>query len=173
MNSRYIRSLVGGILLVFALLASPAVGQTITTSDLVGVVSDATGAVVPNAAVTLRYTDTGETRSATTNDSGQYRFPLLRPGEYTISAQTPGLKSNTSKFTVLVGQEQAMNITLNVQGTQEIVEVTAQASVLQTENANLATSFTTKQVVDLPMAGGDLTTLAMTVPGVRVNIKGG
>jgi len=147
--------------------------QTITTGEVAGVVTDATGAVVPATTVTIRYVDTNETRIVTTTQLGQYRFSLLRPGDYVISAQSAGLKSGAQRFKVLVGQEQAMNIVLNPLGTTETVEVTAQASVVQTENANLASSFSTQQIVELPMAGGDLTTLAMTVPGVRVNIKGG
>jgi hypothetical protein len=66
-----------------------------------------------------------------------------------------------------------MNLTVKPQSTQEVVEVIAESSVLQTENANSTTSFNQSQIVDLPMSGGDLTTLANTVPGVRVNVKGG
>jgi len=150
-----------------------AAGQTITTGDVTGVVTDSSGAVVPGSIVTLKYVDTNEVRTATTNQTGQYRFALLKPGDYAASAQTAGLKSGSQRFTVLVGQEHVLNLVLSPQGTQEVVEVTAEASVVQTENANLATSYTQQQVVELPMAGGDLTTLAMTVPGVRVAIKGG
>ncbi len=162
------------ILLASLLLAAPcAFTQTITTGDVVGTVTDASGALVPNATVTLTYTGTNETRTEKTDDRGAYRFSQLQPGDYTMSAQTAGLKSNIEKFAVQVGQAQAMNLVLNVQGTQQVIEVTAEASALQTENANLATSFSQQQVAELPMAGGDLTTLAMTVPGVRVNVKGG
>ena len=62
---------------------------------------------------------------------------------------------------------------MNPQGTNTIVEVTAEAPILNTENANLETNFTQSQVVNMPMAGGDLTTLAMTTPGIRVNVTGG
>jgi outer membrane receptor for ferrienterochelin and colicin len=155
------------------LLAALACGQTLTTGDVVGVVTDTTGAVVPGATVTIKATESNETRTATTSDRGQYRFAQMSAGEYILSASTPGLKSNSMRFTVLVGQEQAMNIVMNPQGTTTTVEVNAETSVVQTENANLATSYNTNQVVDLPMAGGDLTTLAMTVPGVRVNTQGG
>lgn len=140
---------------------------------MTGTVTDSTGAIVPNATVTLRFVDTNDTRTAPSNQSGRYRFSLLQPGDYVISAQTSGLKSGSQRFNVLVGQEQAINLVLAPQGTTETVEVTAVASVVQTENANSATSFSTQQVADLPMAGGDLTTLAMTVPGVRVAVKGG
>jgi hypothetical protein len=155
------------------LYALPAFAQTLTTGDVGGTVTDATGAIVPNATVTLKSTATNDARSAVTNSAGEYRFSLVSPGEYTLSASTAGMKSGTTKLNVLVGQNLEVNIPLSVQGTQEVIEVMAETPVLQTENANLTTAFTTQQVVDLPMAGGDLTTLAMTVPGVRVNVKGG
>jgi hypothetical protein len=158
---------------VVLLFASSAFSQTITTADAVGLVTDTSGAVVPAATVSIKSVESGETRTATTNNQGQYRFPLMQPGEYLVSAASKGLKSNISKVTLLVGQEQEVNITMNPQGTSTIVEVSTEASVLQAENANLETSFSTKQVEQLPMAGGDITTLAMTVPGVRVNVTGG
>ncbi len=73
----------------------------------------------------------------------------------------------------MVGQAQELNLAMNAQGANTVVEVTSEAPILQAENANLETSFNQKQVEDLPMAGGDLTTLAMTVPGIRVNVTGG
>jgi hypothetical protein len=156
------------------MVAAPfAFGQTITTAEAVGVVSDSSSAVVPGATVTLKSTESGETRTVVTNNQGGYRFPLLKPGEYLISAEAKGLKSNTSKVTMLVGQQAEVAITLTPQSTNTVVEVTSEAAVLQTENANIETSFTSKQVQDLPMAGGDLTTLAMTTPGIRVNVTGG
>jgi hypothetical protein len=131
---------------VLFLLVPLAFSQTITTSDVVGVVTDTTGAVVPGATVTIKSIETNETRTATSNEQGEYRFPLMKPGEYVVSATTAGLKSNSTRFTLLVGQAQAMNITMNPQGTNTIVEVTAVAPVVQTENANMATSYNVKQV---------------------------
>lgn len=164
-----------GALLFFlaTICATSLSAQTLTTGDVAGVVKDASGAVVPSAAVTLRNTETNEVRTVNTGASGEYRFSLLKPGDYTISAQTSGLKSNAANFTVLVGQTQNVNLTVNVTGTQQTVEVQAGAEILQTQNANLETSYTTSQIVNLPMAGGDLTTLAMTAPGIRVNVTGG
>jgi Carboxypeptidase regulatory-like domain len=169
-NMRHIAFL--AILCLFA-WASPAFSQTTTTGDAVGVVTDTSGAVVPGAAVTIKSAESGESRMATTNGQGQYRFPLMKPGEYTISAEAKGLKSNISKISLLVGQEQEVNLAMNAQGTSTVVEVRAEAAILQTENANLETNFNKTQVDNLPMPGGDLTTLAMTAPGIRVNVTGG
>jgi hypothetical protein len=159
--------------LAAAILALPAYTQTLTTGDISGVVTDVSGAVVPGATVSLKSQATNEARSVVTSETGRYRFSLLAPGVYTVSAQTSSLKSNASNINVLVGQEQPLNITLSVTGTQQVVEVTADAPVLQTENANLTTSVNSQQIVNLPMNGGDLTTVAFTVPGVRMNVGGG
>jgi hypothetical protein len=162
------------LFLAVAFLATPsAFSQTITTGDIVGVVTDTSGAIVPNATVTIKSLDTGETRTDKANTQGQYRFALLKPGDYIVAASTAGLKSNNSRVSLLVGQEQETNLTMNPQGTSTIIEVTSESPIVQTENANLETNYNQSQVVNLPMAGGDLTTLAMTVPGIRVNVTGG
>jgi len=171
-----IKSKTGGLLLaaaLFAAVAAPLGAQTTTTGDAIGVVSDTSGGVVPGAKVTIKSLDSGETRTDTTNGAGQYRFSLLKPGDYELSASSQGLKSNLQKITLLVGQAQTVDIKMNPQGTSSVIEVTTQAGVLQTENANLETNFNKTQVDQLPMPGGDLTTLAMTVPGIRVNVTGG
>jgi len=162
-----------GLSLLFLMVVAPAAhGQTATTGDIVGVVTDASGAVVPTAKVTIKFSDTNETHSVVTSAAGQYRFPLLQGGDYLVSAEATGLKSKTEKFTLLVGQETAVNLVLAVQGTQEVIEVQAQATILQTENANQATGFNTQQMTQLPANGGDITTIAFTVPGNLVG-KGG
>lgn len=92
------------LLFAAAILAIPAFAQTITTGDVAGTIKDASGAVVPSATITLKSPDTGETRSMITGASGDYRFTLLKPGQYSISAQATGLKSNVQNFTVQVAK---------------------------------------------------------------------
>ena len=162
-----------GLSILLLLAAAPAAyGQTMTTGDIVGSVTDASGAVVPNARVTAKFITTNETHAGITNAQGEYRFSLLQGGDYLVTGEAVGLKSRTEKFTLLVGQETAINLKLEVQGTQEVIEVQAQATILQTENANLASGFNTAQMTDLPAGGGDITTIAYTVPGNLVG-KGG
>jgi len=144
-----------------------------TTGDIVGIVTDSSGAVVPSARITAKLIATNETHTATTGQTGQYRFSLMPPGEYEVSGEATGLKSKTERFMLLAGQETAINLKLEVQGTTELIEVQAQATILQTENANLATGFNTSQLNNLPTMGGDLTTMAFTVPGVLVLPGGG
>jgi hypothetical protein len=163
-----------GLALMLLLVGVPAAhSQTMTTGDIVGIVTDASGAVVPNAKVTAKFADTNETHTETANASGQYRFALLQPGDYYVTGEATGLKSKTEKFTLIAGQEASVNLVLSVQGTQEVIEVQAQADILQTENANLASGFNISQVTNLPTMGGDMTTMAFTVPGLLVLPGGG
>jgi len=156
-----------GLSMLLLMAAAPAAyGQTMTTADIVGTVTDASGAVVPNAKVTAKLVTTNETHAAVTNPSGQYRFSLLQPGDYEVTGEATGLKSKTEKFTLLVGQETSVNLKLEVQGTQEVIEVRGEATILQTENANQASGFNTQQMIQLPAIGGDITSIAFTVPGV-------
>jgi Carboxypeptidase regulatory-like domain len=158
---------------LFLACAPDAHGQTMTTGDIVGTVTDSSGAVVPTAKVTIKMVETNEMHSAVSNAQGQYRFSLLQPGEYEVTGDSAGLKSKTERFTLLVGQETSINLKLEVKGTQEVIEVQAQADILQAENANLATGFDTTQFAALPMNGGDITTIGSTVPGaVRGNYYG-
>ncbi|MCU1313981.1 MAG: Oar protein [Acidobacteriaceae bacterium] len=88
------------------LLSGSAFPQTVTSGTVVGSVTDAAGAVVPNAVVTIQQTESGAVRMTKTNESGQYRFAFLKPGEYVISSEAAGQTTNTSRFNLLVGQEQ-------------------------------------------------------------------
>ncbi len=155
-------------------VALPSVyAQTMTTGDVSGTVRDQTGAAVPNATVTLKSQTSGETRTATTNEAGAYRFSLLRPGTYTVQAAGTGLSSDLTNISVEVGQAATVNLTAKIQSTQQVVEVTAAGNAVQQDNANLSTAFNTRQVLELPAPGGDITTVAFTVPGVAVSTGGG
>ncbi len=147
--------------------------QSITTGDITGTVKDSSGAIVPGATITLRSADTGETRTQTTSQSGEYRFSTLRAGNYEISAALTGLKSDISKVTVAIGQVAALDLTVTPQSSQQIVEVTEAAPLMQSENANLATSFDSHQLDNLPAPGNDMTAYAFTAPGVTISTGGG
>ena len=77
--------------------------QSSTTGEISGTVSDPSGAVVPNVPITLKSIDKGFTQSATSNSQGAYRFSLLAPGNYAISATAPGFKTTTVTQPVAVG----------------------------------------------------------------------
>lgn len=161
-----------GVSLLWLVFATPAFAQTGTTGDLTGTVTDASGAVVPNAVVTLA-SATGQSQEAKTNDQGQYRFSLLRPGDYTLTVNATGLQGGTRKVAVSLGQVTNVPLKLVVAGTATTIEVTGETPILQTENANIATTFASTQLAEIPVAGGDVTSYAYTAPGVVLNTGSG
>src|SRR6185312_189484 len=116
---------------------------------------------------------TGAVRTATTNDSGAYRASLLKPGKYAISAAAKGLTTATAEAEVSVGQVQVVNLVASPEAATQTVEVTDSAPLLNTENANVSTSFNQAQLNALPTPGGDITSVAYTAPGVVVSTGAG
>lgn len=169
-NKKYIAGL---IILISLITGNSLHAQSITTGDITGIAKDSSNAIVPGATVTLKRTDTGETRSAITNGSGSYRFNLLKPGTYQIAGSIQGLQSDISSITVAVGQARSFDLTLSPQQAQQTVNVTEATPLLQTDSSNQSTTFSTAQLQNLPNPGGDITTVAFTVPGVAVATQSG
>ncbi|MBV9083593.1 MAG: TonB-dependent receptor [Acidobacteriaceae bacterium] len=160
---------------VFVLLAGGlAVAQSIISGDIAGSIKDPTGAVLPNAAVTLKNVNTGVTLNTTSNGDGQYRFALVPPGTYTIDVAAPGFQTaERTGVVVVAGQPVSADIQLAVASASMTVEVTEQATVLQAENADTATVFNSQQVLNMPNPGSDMTFIAQTAPGVTMNTQSG
>jgi len=147
--------------------------QTITTGALSGIVADATGGVVPGATVVVIDTATDAKRTVTTNTEGRYTLGLLKPGVYRVIASTTGMKSDTREVSVILGVTVSGDITVTPQGDNTVVEVSESVlPLVDTQNIALATTFNEQQIQDLPMPGGDVTTVAFTLPGVVVNAGG-
>ncbi len=150
-----------------------AFAQTAVTGAINGTVMDATGAIVPNAAVTVKDEATGSVLNLISNSDGHYTATFLKPNKFDISATAPGLQSTTTTVQVLVGHESLANLTVTPSASTQTVQVSANnAQLIDTQTANLTTTFTTAQFQNLPMPGGDITTIAYTVPGVVVNAGG-
>src|SRR5436305_6388147 len=92
------------LLLTLCLATAPMFGQSLTTGNIIGTVTDPSNAVVPNAAVTLKGQDTDSTGSARTNSNGGYNFSLVRPGHYQISVKQGGFAEVLQTVQVEVGQ---------------------------------------------------------------------
>ena len=123
----------------------PVMAQSLTTGELAGVVRDASGAVLPGVPVSLHSDDKGFDETAVTNAAGAFRFPLLAPGHYTVSASAAGFQSTRRKATVVVGQSAVADLPLAVQGTETRVEVTSEAPLLQTQDPEMTTSLNARQ----------------------------
>ncbi len=146
-----------------------AFAQTSTTGSINGSVMDSTGAVVPNATVTVKDEATGSVLNLTTNAEGRFTAPFLKPDKFDIAATAPGLQSTTTTLQILTGQQSAVNLTVTPTANSQTVQVSANnAQLIDTQTSNTVTTFTTQQFQNLPAPGGDITTIAYTVPGVVV-----
>jgi hypothetical protein len=159
--------------LIVMLMALHAAGQSVVTGDAVGTVTDPSGAVVSAAIVTLTSSDTAATQSVATGANGFYRFPLLKPGQYSLTVKQAGFKSSSETILVSVGQITTTNVKLEVGASSQVVEVTGAPPLIETENANLATAYSTNQIQQLPIPGGDVTSYAYSAPGVTMNNAAG
>ena len=150
MNScKFGLKLLGVVILLSATLAA----QT-STGTISGLVSDESGAVIPNAQVAVKNIETGISRSVQTDSGGRYRLPSLSPGRYEIEAQVAGFETEVrSGIQLTVGQEAVINVTLKVgQVTQKTV-VTAEAPMIETTTSTLSGLVDDKTIRDLPLNG--------------------
>src|ERR1700736_266430 len=135
------------------------------TATLNGVVRDSSGAVLPQATVTLENTDTGTLRERLPNDSGLYVFVSVPPGEYVLKVRKDGFSTATQAgLHVLVDQASTQDFTLRVGSTQQSVTVEASSVNLETANATLGTVIESNQVRDLPLNGRNFTQLLALPP---------
>jgi hypothetical protein len=155
------------------LVPSVLLAQNSTTGAISGTVADPSNAVIGSASVVLKSTDTGVTATATTTSVGAYGFSLLKPGAYKVTVKQQGFRTTEQTVVVAVGQTTTVNIQLVLGSGAEVVEVSGSAPLIQTEDANISTSFSAKQVDLLPNGGNDLTAIANTAPGVQINTSSG
>ena len=132
-----------------------------------GAVRDPSGAAVAGAKITVTETHTGTKVQTVSDASGQYTAPYLQPGDYEVAAQGSGFKNFIRKgLTVGSGDHPVIDIQLQVGDNTQVVEITADAPLLNTENASAGSSITAKEVQDLPLNGGTPMALAALSLGV-------
>src|SRR5271154_5384706 len=163
------------LLLLSSLLLLPAetLAQGETTSAIVGQVRDLTGAAVPGATVTIANRETGMKRSAKTGDSGRFDFPQLKPGTYSVHVEAAGFapQQNQAVFSSL-GQQQTVDFVLKVARSNQTIEVTAEAPLINPGNANTSTTLSAPALENLPNPGGDLTYPLQFAAGALINTAG-
>lgn len=148
------------------LVASSAFAQEFR-STISGVVTDPTGATVPNAEVKVRETRTNSKSETKTDSAGQYSIPFLVPGPYELTIAAPGFKEYVRKdITLASSNHLVLDARLAVGEATQSVEVTADVPLINSENASTGQSITTKQVEDLPLNGRTPMMLAQLAMGV-------
>jgi hypothetical protein len=137
-----------------------------TTGDIVGTVTDQSGAIIQGATVTAVNIATQEKRNATSTSSGDYVFNLLKPGTYEVTFTFTGFKSMTVNAVQLAtGDRVRVNAQLEVGNSTSTVTVTTEASALQTDSSNLASNISESSVQDLPLNGRNFVQLVQLIPG--------
>ena len=156
-----------------AVNACPVLGQSGTSSALSGQVTDPGGAVVPRATVTMTDTDTRAARTAETDVTGHFLFSQINPGTYEVTVEARGFAVARSEATTVgVGRTVSLNFKLQIQSTNQTVEVTAQQGLLSLDNPNTTTTIQAKTIRSLPNPGQDLTYLAQFAQGALMNTAG-
>jgi hypothetical protein len=157
----------GVVFLACMVLAIPALGQS-DVGSISGFVRDQSGAVVPNAQVTVLDESTGESHTATTDSQGHYTITNLRPATYSMTTEAKGFKKFTSVHNKLnASTALSMDADLAVGATTETVEVTATASVLQTESGSVQNQVTGQQISDQELNGRNPLYMGSLLPGLR------
>ncbi len=144
--------------------------QSLTTGAIVGVVTDASGGVVPGCGVTVTNIDTGQERTTTTRSDGTYTISQLGPGRYRVSVKASGFKiAQLGPIVVGVSRTASADIPLQVGAATEVVQVSAASQLLEPANPNTTTTVTSQMLAVLPNPGNDLTYLAQVAPGAVMN----
>ncbi|MGB7438536.1 MAG: carboxypeptidase regulatory-like domain-containing protein [Candidatus Acidiferrum sp.] len=157
-------------LLILSLLffsATSTSAQSTYTAQLTGVVTDASGGVIPGVRVILTDEGTGVPSSTVTDSRGIYVFTGVRPSTYTIRVEAPNMATQEHKgVTLAVSQQATINFTLNPGSVSEKVEVTEQAPLLDTGDASLGTDVTNEYVRDIPLVNRSMFGLVFLAGGV-------
>jgi hypothetical protein len=154
--------------LCLLLLQSPRLFAQVDEGTITGVIQDPTGAVVPNAKVTLLSTDTGLTLEKSASGGGEYTFAPVKIGQYSITASAPGFATTTQQnLHVNVNQILQVNLQLKPGSATTTVEVTAQAPQLQTQDASVGQVVSEHSINSLPLNGRNFTFLAQLGAGVN------
>jgi Carboxypeptidase regulatory-like domain len=148
-------------------LATFAAAQGNYRAQLRGVVTDASGAVVAHARVTITDVGTNITSFANTDDRGEYYFTGLRPSKYTVKVEALGFRpAERTNVVLAVDQQSSLNFTLGLAGISVSVQVTSTAPLLDTESATLGTDITSQYVKELPLLNRDFFGLTFLAGGV-------
>jgi hypothetical protein len=152
--------------LVFACAPFKAFAQ-LSTASVTGVVRDSSGSIIPQVKITLQNVDTSVQHVTQSNNSGNYVFLNITPGNYSIQAEAPGFEiSRISQAVLAVNQTATLDLTMQVGTVQQTLTVEEAGQLVQSSTAELGTVVAEKQVVDLPLNGRNFTQLLSLTPGV-------
>jgi hypothetical protein len=161
-------------ILVFIGLSSAVANAQVATASIHGQIADSTGAVITGATIIVTNTQTGNQRSLQTDAQGRYRAPELQIGDYEIKAEKQGFAAGVRKnVTLAVGDDRAVNLTLSVGTSTNVVEVTGDVPQVDSTTSTISSLIDQKQMRDLPLNGRNFDQLILFAPGVQSVPSGG
>ena len=155
-------------ILALGITSAPALAQS-ANGIIEGTVTDASGAVIPNATVTITNKADNGLRTVTTNAAGAYSAPALAPGEYSVRVELTGFKTVVRDATVNAGGDISVNLALSVGETNEVVNVEAASAQINYESNTVQGVIDRAAVADLPLNGRSFMQLAVLEPGVTIS----
>jgi hypothetical protein len=158
-------------LLLFVSCSSLAFSQGFRAT-IVGRVTDNSGAVIPNAKVTVVNTGTNDKHDATVSNTGDYVVPQLLPGEYTVTVEMAGFSRYLRRVVLETGQQARIDVVLSPGTVSQSVEVEATAALVSTENASIGNVVDQKKIAELPLNGRNYLQLAQLQPNVFAPAQG-
>ena len=168
------RKWIVGIPLLFVLLASSNIRAQVDTATIVGTIRDASGAVVPGAAVAATEVNTNVKVSTHSDSEGNYVLVPLKVGTYSVTVEAMGFKTQVQSNVLLQVQDRLrVDFSLTVGAVSQTVNVTEQVPLVQTESSSLGEVIGSRQITDLPLNGRNYLQLATLTTGVSTVIEGG
>lgn len=156
------------VLAVMPLLTAPTAAAQQQLGAIQGTVTDASGAVVPGATISVTHGDTGVTRTTVSNEAGVYRMPSVEPGRYRVAVELQGFRPAVQTDVIVsVGATRGVNFTLQAGSLEERIEVSGTIADIQTERAEISAVVEQKKINDLPLVGRNVLALAALQPGIN------
>ncbi|WP_074652401.1 TonB-dependent receptor [Terriglobus roseus] len=156
-----------------AMASTPMLAQSVT-GDVIGTVTDTTGAVIPNATVTLTDVNTHDIRTLKTGSGGEFTFTLLKPSTYSLTAAAPGFKGfQIASFNLSAGDRAREDAHLAAGSEGETVNVEATTPALRTDSSAMITTVTEKATQELPLNGRNFINLVQVTPGATEGLNNG
>jgi len=152
--------------IVCASLYAPSLWAQSADTGILGIVSDASGAVIPGSEITITRATTGVVQSVVSGPNGAFEVRYLLPGEYVVQATLSGFRVERTTVTLRVGQMARLSFTLQVGSVGEVVDVEAQGLLLETQSGVTGNVVTAETLVNLPLSGRNFTTLGNLTAGV-------
>jgi len=160
--------------LVLAAVAPARAQETVNYASVAGRVTNASGAAVKGAQVSIRQTETNVVATAESDEGGRFRFPYLHVGPYELTVTHDGFKTDTRTLSLSAGSAFDLGIKLELGAVEAHVTVSADATVLETARSQVSTTIQSTEIRSLPLNGRNFLDLALFTPGASpTNVGGG